>query len=323
MNNEEEKLMKLRTYFGANQSSKITIESLSCLKEHLDEKEIAQIEELYKQLDTNNSNSIKLELLMKEIIKRDIVKFQQSTIDSNLKKVSNQFSTKCERIIRLLKEMKIVAMEEKDLGSVANINAIISTLNEANIYEMESNLINKNEQMSDEYKNGIGFLVQYSKMEQINAKTKDFTALLRSNRYMTITLEGNLDDEKKVKREKEALIRRRTLNASLVISPSISAKIANLMNRLPYDDFDIFALDSLITHKASFYIAKEILSTLKTISEEEIIPEAMLTSFIEKVVSSYDRKAAIYHNDLHAGDVMQTLYTMFYHGFLEEVIYYI
>lgn len=188
---------------------------------------------------------------------------------------------------------------------------------------MESNLLNKNDQMSEEYKNGVGFLVQYSKMEQINAKTKDFTALRTTTRYRTISSEGNIEVEKKEKREKEAHNRRRTLNVSLVISPSISAKIANLMSRLPYDDFDIFALDNIITNKASIYVAKEIFSTFKMINEEELVPEPMLTAFIENVVESYDRKAAIYHNDLHAGDVMQTLYTMFYQGYLEEVYYLI
>ena len=44
----------------------------------------------------------------------------------------------------------------------------------------------------------------------------------------------------------------------------------------------------------------------------------MLSSFIKKVSSSYDRKKVIYHNDLHAADVLQTLNTMISRGNLKD-----
>ena len=37
-----------------------------------------------------------------------------------------------------------------------------------------------------------------------------------------------------------------------------------------------------------------------------------------KVVDSYSRTNALYHNDLHAADVMQTLFTMMMRGDLQN-----
>ena len=45
-----------------------------------------------------------------------------------------------------------------------------------------------------------------------------------------------------------------------------------------------------------------------------MIDMGVLRNFIVKVVDSYSRTNALYHNDLHAADVMQTLFTMMMWG---------
>ena len=98
---------------------------------------------------------------------------------------------------------------------------------------------------------------------------------------------------------------------STVLSPSVSAKIIALMTRIDFPDFDIFVLDDLMSEKASIIIANEILKKLSIVNSN-VIDIPVLKNFIVKVVESYSRKNAIYHNDLHAADVMQTFCLQYY-----------
>ena len=43
-----------------------------------------------------------------------------------------------------------------------------------------------------------------------------------------------------------------------------------------------------------------------------------LKNFLSEIVEHYDRINAIYHNDIHAGDVMQTSFVVFIQGNLQE-----
>ena len=81
-----------------------------------------------------------------------------------------------------------------------------------------------------------------------------------------------------------------------------------MMSRIEYPDFDIFELDELMSEKASVLIANEILKRVDFV-RSGMIDMGVLRNFIVKVVDSYSRTNALYHNDLHAADVMQTLFT--------------
>ena len=77
-----------------------------------------------------------------------------------------------------------------------------------------------------------------------------------------------------------------------------------MMSRIEYPDFDIFELDELMSEKASVLIANEILKRV------DFVRSGM--------IDSYSRTNALYHNDLHAADVMQTLFTMMMRGDLQN-----
>ena len=77
-----------------------------------------------------------------------------------------------------------------------------------------------------------------------------------------------------------------------------------MMSRIEYPDFDIFELDELMSEKASVLIANEILKRV------DFVRSGM--------IDSYSRTNALYHNDLHAADVMQTLFTMMMRRFTEQ-----
>ena len=90
------------------------------------------------------------------------------------------------------------------------------------------------------------------------------------------------------------------------------------MKRIAYCDFDIFSLDELMNEQASMLVASEILNSLDFVKDGFVEP-TILKDFIQVVAMSYNRKNAIYHNDLHAADVMQTLFTMMVRGDLQNV----
>ena len=75
--------------------------------------------------------------------------------------------------------------------------------------------------------------------------------------------------------------------------------------------FDIFSLNDIQRENTSIVIATEILNRLEFSIK---VDENILNNFIKTIANGYDKINAIYHNDLHAADVMQTLYTIFQKG---------
>ena len=80
-----------------------------------------------------------------------------------------------------MQEIKKEAKTQQDEESIKDIEWIIDSLNEGNIYELDP-LYLQNENLSDlnseENQSGLNFLMQYSKIEDLKMKTKDFNAAL-------------------------------------------------------------------------------------------------------------------------------------------------
>lgn len=229
-------------------------------------------------------------------------------------KVSKQFNTKCENIIEKLKEIRNAAQELNDLHSTFDIDWIIKTINEENIYEIDPLVVTNEELNTEDNKNGLDYLIQYSKIEDLKQKTKDFKAVrgfTRSNTFSSKENQKIIKDGVDTKRRESADV------ISTMVSPSISAKLITMMSRIEYPDFDIFELDELMNEKASVLIANEILKRVDFVNSG-VIDIGVLRNFIVKVVDSYSRTNALYHNDLHAADVMQTLFTMIMRGDLQS-----
>ena len=251
-----------------------------------------------------------VENLMNEIVSKKIVQ----KVLTSYQKVSRQFNTKCENIIQKLKEIRVEAQKQNDIPSIFDIDWIIKTLNEENIYEIDPLVVNNEELNTEDNKNGLDFLMQYSKIEDLKQKTKDFKAV-RSNNTRSRTYSST--ENKNIIMEGVNSKRRESADVfSTVLSPSVSAKIISLMTRLDYPDFDIFVLDELMNEKASVIIGSEILKRIDLV-KSGVIDIPILRNFLVKVVDSYSRQNAIYHNDLHAADVMQTLFTMIMRGDLQ------
>lgn len=102
--------------------------------------------------------------------------------------------------------------------------------------------------------------------------------------------------------------RRSTLNS---LSPKLATDLNNCISKVEDFDFDIFELDSLVQTNSLFYVANEIFSIQNFF--EDTLDENTFRNFIRSVTNGYDRSIA-YHNDLHAADVLQTVFVLMEKG---------
>ena len=189
-------------------------------------------------------------------------------------------------------------------------SAKVSTNSEKNLNEIDSteylNKTNKKEKHS-----GIYFLEEYSKMGEITQKEKDIqlsrNKVKKNGKKTLMESTENINDVGK----------RRSTCLSNMISPSMIARAYNEITKIDQCNFNIFELDKLMGKKASVYIANEILSRFEFVQNETVEPD-IFRNFLEEIVDKYDRVNAIYHNDVHATDVMQTSFTIYTKGHLEE-----
>ena len=271
----------------------------------------------------DNSNKINIEYFvksLKNLIKKNInEEYSKNNFISYIKQ-KNLFkphrdsiiNTNCENILKVLQDIHDEAIAQNDMKSLLDIKWIINTLNEENIYEIDPLIVlneKNNLNSNNENKNGINYLIQYSKIEDIKNKTIDFKKVRSNTRTKTYSKKETLNlirqksykrtDSKEEKKEK--------------LPPEISAKMLTIMTNIDTTDFDIFSLDELTEKKGSYIVGLEILNRID-LCKTGIIDINTLKNFLQIVVDSYSRENAIYHNDLHAADVMQTTYTMIVRG---------
>jgi hypothetical protein len=92
--------------------------------------------------------------------------------------------------------------------------------------------------------------------------------------------------------------------------------VAGYLTRITSFDFDIFEVDSIVGKKTLRFISHEIFN--KYNFYEEIIDERKYKNFIGQIADGYNRNI-LYHNDIHAADVLQTFYVMLEKGNLVDV----
>ena len=209
-------------------------------------------------------------------------------------------STRGEKIESILKELKREAKKAEDTESIADIEWILQQLYEGDIYEITENIMENEHLNSEINKEGVDYMIQYSKIENDLQKSKDFSIVRMSN--LTKGFNSNKVEQKNTMIKK--------------LSPEISSKLTSLLSRIDYPDFDIFAIDSLTNAKGTLIVALEIVDRLDIV-KSEIIDHNFLKQFLSAVIENYSRINAYYHNDLHGADVTQTIYTMLIRGNLK------
>lgn len=101
------------------------------------------------------------------------------------------------------------------------------------------------------------------------------------------------------------------------LSSSIVETVRMNLEKIDSFEFNIFELNDVIDTKTMHYMTYEVFNRYNFF--EELLDEKKYRNFIQEITNGYDR-SVVYHNDLHAADVMQTVYVMIEKGNLVDVI---
>ena len=262
---------------------------------------------IFEKLDKNNLGFVKTDDLIQSLISDNKNMDADEELVDFYKKLNNMLKTKSEEIIFKLKKLqtKQWVKDNQDLSS-----KLRSIINEISTKQLSDVLLD-DDNIKKKQRDDVSFLIKYSQIEFNKQKAKDLQVYRKNSKKFTTFIDfKNLP----LLNSTEEILENNTL--STMISPSIIAKLSEQMEKIASCDFDIFELNKLLNKKTSVYLATEILGHL-AIVDNGGIPQNILSNFIKEIVAHYDRVNAIYHNDLHAGDVMQTVYTIFIKGKLE------
>jgi hypothetical protein len=228
----------------------------------------------------------------------------KNIINKSISNVKKDISTRGEKVDSILNELKKAAEKANDKESIEDIEWIIKKLHEGDIYEINENFMVNEHFKTEVNKEGMDYMIQYSKIENDLQKSKDYSAV---RRFINKNNEAknNVDLNENVKTEPNFIFKK--------LNPQLSIKIMNILSKVDTPDFDIFTLDSLTDSKGPLFVAEEIIERLDIV-KSDILEIDILKNFLNKVVEGYSRENAYYHNDLHAADVMQTLFTMMIKG---------
>ena len=296
--------------------------------------EISKITDyIFDSLSQSKASAVAIYDFVREIKRnRNKIEIPKNSIENFYKNFFHSLLTKTEGIIYYLKHLQ----QRKWISQNSDLSKYLSwsilTITGGDLYDLDSeqfkfkntncvtNTINRSKEpqktkiIEETKKSGFAYLAKYSNLESnVNAE-KDFLLIkTNSKKYGTKlnyhSISTNLDNN--------FLSKRRSTNLTSIISPSIIVRLYSQMNKIDSIDFDIFDLDDIVGKKTTIYIASEILMKFDLV-EQEIIPNDILKNFIETIVNGYDREKALYHNDLHGGDVMQTIFAMFVKGKLQS-----
>lgn len=93
--------------------------------------------------------------------------------------------------------------------------------------------------------------------------------------------------------------------------------LGNNIKKIGEFSFDIFEMRKICKEKTLNHIAYEILSNFQFF--DYLIDERKLKNFMKEIANNYSNNLP-YHNEIHAADVMQTMYVCLTKGKLQEVI---
>ena len=271
----------------------------------------------------NSSKATNLESILPNIIlhknnfiKADLfIEDQKKNLKDKKQKELQSVLNKSETIINKLRKLYEKAKKNNDKESVNDIEYIISKINDQNLYDIDKNDINSNSKSS-----GIEYLMQYSSAADSKTMEKVYENMEKTNQDISKKIFSNyakkrqstigipLSFNKNLQDRKNSLLTKTDLEKLQTVSENL---LNNQILLIDSPMFDIFSLNDIQRENTSIVIATEILNRLEFSIK---VDENILNNFIKTIANGYDKINAIYHNDLHAADVMQTLYTIFQKG---------
>ena len=256
---------------------------------------------IFEKLDTNNLGFVKTDDLIKSLISGNENKDADEDLVEFYKKLNNILKTKSEEIMFRLKKLQTKSWVKNSPDLSSKLKKVILEITTQQL----SDVILDDENIKKKQKEDVSFLMKYSQIETHKQKAQDLQV------YRGQSKKYSLNNNKGLVNASEEVLMNNTL--STMISPSIIARLSDQMEKMASCDFDIFELNTFLGKKTSIYLASEILGRLSLVDNGNV-PQNILSDFIKEIVTHYDRNKAIYHNDLHAGDVMQTVYTILVKG---------
>jgi hypothetical protein len=135
------------------------------------------------------------------------------------------------------------------------------------------------------------------------------SSVFRKSLYSPST--SSLDRDELLLERISSDIKSRKSSSLSELSFTIMSAVKGNLDSINSFEYNIFELDALIERKTLHFMAYEIFNNNNYF--DELIDEIKFKNFIKEITAGYDRKVR-YHNDLHAGDVMQTTNIMLERG---------
>jgi hypothetical protein len=171
--------------------------------------------------------------------------------------------------------------------------------------------------------NAIDWLAQASKVQQAKFQEDDIVkatscnsfkklktvSILKKNSHLISVSSLNSIDE--MLKDISFQVDSRKSSSLSELPTHLIDSVKNSLDKINSFEFDIFSLDSLVGTKTLHFMAYEIFNRYNFF--EDLIDEDKYKNFIREIINGYSREV-VYHNDLHAGDVLQTVYVMIEQG---------
>ena len=249
-----------------------------------------KLNEIYKELDINHDGVVTVEEFVETVLSKT------GEEDEIYKQLLHGMATTSEIIMYKLQKLKQNESVSKDEKAVKEIDWILSNMN-SEIFEPHTDFILKPR------KEEMDTMLSYSNVLNIHKRNQDCKTVNEKS--------GSINKFFEKKNSSHFLFRTPSNYLpphieGVKYTPEQEKAINEILNNLTSIDFDVFKLDEVAKTQTLNLILNRIFEELSVFGE--IIDFDKYIQFITAITNGYDRNV-IYHNDVHASDVLQTAYT--------------
>lgn len=271
-------------------------------------------ERFFNSIDVNHTGKISIDDAFKDLEKN---KTKNANYALAFTKLCNYYSTKSEIVIERLAKISKYFDDKKEVELKNDVNWIIQAVVDGDMYEPVLNSLSTNKEEEELY----GLLPS---IESKKNKLKDIQNVsLSEDKHKTLTFNlinqaNNLDSNNPEENISGLLRATSKVRESVCLSRLINTKLelSHLLSDVNSFEFDIFKMSTEVGLESLKVLTKHIFSKKDYFAH--LISPSTFNFFIKEVCDGYHRTNP-YHNDLHAADVLQTVFVLLSKGQLEEV----
>lgn len=270
---------------------------------------------------------------------------------TDMSKMAEHFASRLnhDKTAKAIKLIKIVQHELEEMKNFKNKEEIssgnlrpeksIDTLNEVieilisdeDYYDYSQEVISEEEGSEDitdtlnlvkSYSHNYFQEIKYNNLLKIKDSTSKFTKSGHFMKDKDSTLEKIEEEQHEFEEGNKKVDENKKVNFEMVKKFNDAVKIKEKLNKIFCFDFNIFDLEEVLNDKLLPVVASHVLKS-KNFFENNYIDEQKFYSFAEDIAAGYNRKNVVYHNDIHATDVFQTVFNIFHYSEIDEVKLYL